>query len=164
MERLLDSIIAHFIAFLRYLVSLWGILSAFAAFFPLVDQFRRIITPPDGKAGVCTLLATLAGLAVILNKFVNRRELPVKRPSLAPFFVAIFVTLFYTFVIPAIQTATSQNSFAKDATSSAERALIDMVWACGRLISGALYVYIFYKFTDCFTTMAVHEWQMRAES
>lgn len=164
MEPLLDSIVSHLIAFLRYLVSLWGIMSAFAAFFPLVDQFRKIIPPPDGRAGVCTLLATLAGLAVILNKFVNRREAPNKHPSLRPFFVAIFVTLFYTFVVPAISAAAIQNFFVQGGTSSIGRPLIDVMWACGKFISGALYIFIFYKFTDCFTTLAVHEWRMRAGS
>lgn len=164
MEPLLDSIVSHLIAFLRYLVSLWGIMSAFAAFFPLVDQFRRLIPPPDGRAGVCALLATLAGLAVILHKFVNRREAPDRHPSLRPFFIAIFVTLFYTFIVPAIPTATIHKSFIQDGTSPIGRSLIDVTWACGRLLSGALYIFIFYKFTDCFTTLAVHEWRMRAGS
>jgi hypothetical protein len=164
MKPLFDSIVSHLSAFLRYLVSLWGIMSAFAAFFPLVDQFRRIIPPPDGRAGVCTLLATLAGLAVILNKFVNRRVAPNKHPSLRPFFVAIFVTLFYTFIVPAIPTAAIQKFFLQGGTSSIEPPLINVVWACGRLISGALYIFIFYKFTDCFTTLAVHEWRLRVGS
>lgn len=164
MERLLDSIIAHFVAFLRYLVSLWGIMSAFAAFFPLVDEFRKIIPPPDGKTGVCTLLATLTGLAVILSKFVNRREPPAKHSSLSSFFVAICITLFYTFIIPAIPTAAIHAAFVQNGATLLARSLVELVWAFGRFISAALYIFIFYKFTDCFTTLAVHEWRMRMQN
>ena len=88
--------------FLMYLSSLWGVLSAFSAFFPLVNRFKEILPLPENEleADAYVLLSTVTCLFIILVLFTsyhdtNNRDVNVAHKASREFVWAIVLAAFY---------------------------------------------------------------------
>jgi len=159
-ESIFERIVSDLRAFLRYLASLWGLLTAFSAFFPLINNFYPLIRLPTLNPDVCVLLSTLVSIYVVFSQFTNRKELNKSIVSDKGIASAVAITLIYLILpfLPDVPPEAYANWYLSMPWA---RFLISFIFVTWSLVEPALYILIFYSFTRLFSALAVKEWQTR---
>lgn len=100
-----QSFLQEFRTFLKFLQSLWGMLTGISIFFPLSNILARVIPLQSGGDGgaffflspaLVTTVTTLVTLFVVFLTFSRRRELSgMRRKALSSFLFGIVLLAFY---------------------------------------------------------------------
>ena len=159
-ESIFKGIINDFQSFLKYLASLWGLLSIFSAFFPLINNFFPLIPLPSLRPDICVLLSTLGSVFVVFFQFTNRKETAKIDVRESGFAYVAAITLIYLVLpnFPDIPFEIYGNWYMSMPWIKFLVNFIILIWF---LIEPALYILIFYLFTKLFSVLAVKEWQTR---
>jgi len=150
--------------FLQYLASLWGILSVFSAFFPLINKFRGVIPLPKAHQEACVLLSTIACLFLVLYAFTLRRKRTgqsAARNSMWIFSLAVMIALFYLFVLPALPNMPLEQTLGLGEMAPVWQLSLTILRSLAELIEPSLYILVFALPTYAFTILAVLEWRKR---
>jgi len=158
-ESIFRGIVEDLQSFLKYLASLWGLLSIFSAFFPLINNFFPLIPLPELRPDVCVLLSTLGSVFVVFFQFTNRKETAKSNVTEKDFAYATAITLVYL-VLPNFPDIPPEiiDKWLLIPVVKFLGGFIFLIWY---LIAPALYILIFYSFTKLFSVLAVKEWQTR---
>lgn len=156
MDDIFATIIYELRAFVKYLLSAWGLLSVASPFFPHYEKLQQYIRPPENNAELCITLASVVCGAVVLYRFVTRTS--GNEASLNLLFGAIVLTIIYTFILPdwkeidvgELMGISFEHSFILLILRSITKTIVP-IW----------YILIFYMFTSGFTKLAVYEWNRR---
>ena len=155
MDTVFGTITYEFRSFVRYLLSVWGILSVISPFFPHYDELQKYVPPPESNSQLCVTLAMIVCGSVVLYRFITRSDLDNK-PTLIYLLLAIFLTLVYIFVMPDWKDIDVGEVLG----ISPERTFILLsLHSITKLIAPIWYIIIFYVFTNTFTSLAVYEWK-----
>lgn len=159
-DSIFNRIVSDLKAFLKYLASLWGLLSLFSAFFPLINYFAKLIRLPSSYPDVSILLSTLGSVFVVFFQFTNRKETAKTNVKENGFGYAVALTLVYV-LLPILPSVPPEIYAGWYLSTPWLRFLIEIVIWLWLLIEPALYIIVFYSFTRLFSILAVKEWQTR---
>jgi len=145
--------------FLFYLVSSFGLLSSFSAFFPLADTIFKIVPPPKDHPYESSIFATLCCIFLIFYQYSERnneeKQSLVHKKSIIP---SAVLYISYIFIIQYIPSLGPYDLYP---TVVWELGIASAIAFFTVIIKPAVYIAVFYTLTDLFSTLAVKEWQKR---
>lgn len=125
--------------FLKYLSSVWGILSVFVPLFPLFNIFNVNLPLPITSPELFKAVGILTGLFVIFYRFTHRDDYIREEPRME-FFKAIGSIIIYITVLPMLQFSNTN--------------LLVIIFKVANPLG---YIAIFYWLTNSFTILAIKE-------
>ncbi|MFN0188083.1 MAG: hypothetical protein ACKVQV_05220 [Bacteroidia bacterium] len=152
-KEIYKEIIRNLKDFLRYLTSVWGLLSIFTPLFPFFNKISNDLHPPKLFPNLFIVFASLTGVFVIFYKFTTRSDEQDSLIARNDFIRALSLSIVYLIIFPrfeAINWGTEKSN-----------SLVGLIGIFSATIEPILYIGIFWYFTQSFATLAVVELKKR---
>lgn len=164
LEQVLNRVIRDLGTFLNYLKSIWGLLSATTAFFPLLNSFtQKMPLPRVSSQGqeFCVVFSTIICIFIIFFQFATRDDDQYKAYTAArAFFSGSVIAVFYVFVLPLWPAVPLEQFLGLQTVTPRWQVLLGILRAViGGAFEPVLYLFVFALFTYAFGVLAVVAYQ-----